>query len=58
MGIFSKIFHKDELELHDDKIVVDEDAVKQSENERDSSQNTEPSPFLTDAEVNETQLNR
>jgi hypothetical protein len=58
MGIFSKIFRKDELELYDDKIVSDEDVVKQSKDEQNPNQNTEPSPFLTDAEADEARLNK
>jgi len=50
MGIFSKIFHKDELELHDETTLQNEDMAEQEEDEIKVKKNTEPSPFLADEE--------
>jgi len=48
MGIFSKIFRKNELKLHDEGAVLDDEVVQRSEDEKKTKQNTESSPFLTD----------
>ncbi len=52
MGIFSKIFHTDELELHNEAKSSNDEKTKQGEDENDDevspAHNTEPSPFLAD----------
>ena len=53
MGIFSKLFYKNELELHDEKEELDNEMTKQSKDEKKTEQNTEPSPFLVDNDSDE-----
>ncbi len=59
MGIFSKIFHTDKLELHDEEEILNDvtqqDKIEdEDENETISTQNTESSPFLTDEQNADT----
>jgi len=51
MGILSKIFHRNELELHDETPVED-DFKEQETDEKKSDSNIEKSPFLMDDENN------
>ncbi len=52
MGIFSKLFRKDEdeIELSEDEEIFTNDAVNQLKDEKQINKNTEPSPFLVDDE--------